>query len=105
MNCRTCGGSNLTKFLDLGFTPPADRFLREEQLLEAETHYPLAVLMCEHCGLAQLNYVVAPELLYQQDYPYEASITRTGTSGSTASASVRRYHAPSAASLSKDQSR
>jgi SAM-dependent methyltransferase len=78
MNCRTCGGSDLKKFLDLGFTPPADRFLREEQLLEAEVHYPLAVLICEHCGLAQLNYVVSPDLLYQQDYPYEASITRTG---------------------------
>lgn len=34
--------------------------------------------MCEKCGLAQLNHVVSPELLYQQDYPYEASITRTG---------------------------
>ncbi len=78
MNCRTCGGSDLKPFLDLGFTPPADRFLREEQLLEAEVHYPLAVVMCGHCGLAQLNYVVSPELLYQQDYPYEASMTRTG---------------------------
>jgi SAM-dependent methyltransferase len=78
MNCRTCGGSELEQFLDLGFTPPADRFLRAEQLLEAEVHYPLGVLMCAQCGLAQLNYVVPPELLYQQDYPYEASITRTG---------------------------
>ena len=78
MNCRTCGGSDLKQFLDLGFTPPADRFLRAEQLLEPEVHYPLAVLMCGQCGLAQLNYVVPPELLYQQDYPYEASITRTG---------------------------
>jgi SAM-dependent methyltransferase len=78
MNCRTCGGSDLQQFLDLGFTPPADRFLREEQLLEPEVHYPLAVLMCKQCGLAQLNYVVSPELLYQQDYPYEASMTRTG---------------------------
>jgi len=78
MNCRTCGSSQLYEFLDLGFTPPADRFLREDQLLEPEVHYPLAVLMCEQCGLAQLNHVVSPELLYQQDYPYEASITRTG---------------------------
>ena len=78
MNCRTCGGSDLEQFLDLGFTPPADRFVRAEQLLEPEVHYPLAVLMCARCGLAQLNYVVAPQLLYQQDYPYEASITRTG---------------------------
>jgi hypothetical protein len=78
MNCRTCGAGELYKFLDLGFTPLADRFLREEQLLEPEVHYPLEVMMCERCGLAQLSHVVSPELLYQNDYPYEASITKTG---------------------------
>lgn len=78
MNCRTCGSSQLTKFLDLGFTPPADQFLHTEQLREPETHYPLEVMMCGKCGLAQLGYVVPPEILYQNDYPYEASITRTG---------------------------
>jgi SAM-dependent methyltransferase len=78
MSCRTCGSDRLTEFLDLGFTPPADQFLRREQLREPETHYPLQVMMCGNCGLAQLGYVVSPEVLYQRDYPYEASITRTG---------------------------
>jgi SAM-dependent methyltransferase len=34
--------------------------------------------MCEECGLAQLGTVVSPEVLYRQDYPYEASVTRSG---------------------------
>src|ERR1700682_3337702 len=78
ISCRTCRGSKLTKFLDLGFTPPADQFLSKEQLEEPETYYPLEVLMCTECGLAQLSYVVPPEILYRCDYPYEASMTRTG---------------------------
>ncbi len=78
MICRMCKSSSLTNFLDLGFTPPADQFLRREQLREPETYFPLEVMLCNGCGLAQLNYVVSPEILYRRDYPYESSLTRTG---------------------------
>jgi len=47
-------------------------------LKDPEVFYPLQVLMCETCGLAQLSYCVPPEILYQRDYPYEASTTRAG---------------------------
>lgn len=76
--CRACNSSDLAQFLDLGFTPPADRFLRREQLAEPETHYPLTVNLCQCCGFVQLGQVVSPEVLYRQDYPYESSITRSG---------------------------
>ncbi|MBI3866593.1 MAG: class I SAM-dependent methyltransferase [Planctomycetia bacterium] len=78
MNCRMCKSHRLRRFLDLEFTPPADSFLRKEQLREPETHYPLEVVSCSDCGLAQLSYVVSPEVLYRHDYPYEASLTQTG---------------------------
>jgi len=35
-------------------------------------------VLCRGCGLNQLDYVVPPELLYRNEYPYEASTTRTG---------------------------
>lgn len=73
-----CNSPDLTEFLDLGFSPPADRFLRREQLNEPETHYPLRAMLCGDCGLVQLSHVVSPEILYRFDYPYESSITRTG---------------------------
>lgn len=57
-HCRICDSSNLFTFLDLGFTPPADQFLRENQLTEPETSYPLKVMMCRVCGLAQLSHIV-----------------------------------------------
>jgi len=78
MYCRMCKGKNLFKFLDLEFTPPADEFRQMDQLNEPITYYPLSVYMCSDCGLAQLGYVVAPEILYQRDYPYESSTTKCG---------------------------
>src|SRR4051812_31003102 len=78
MHCRLCSGNQLYKFLDLGFTPPADQFLRFEQLKEPSIHYPLEVYICEKCGFIQLGHVVSPEVLYRHDYPYESSITVTG---------------------------
>lgn len=65
-------------FLDLGFTPPADQFRRKDQLREPDVYYPLDVYACDDCGLVQLGYVVSPEVLYRQDYPYESSTTQTG---------------------------
>ena len=73
-----CQSKNLYRFLDLGFTPPADQFRRKDQMKEPETHYPLEVFMCDDCGLAQLGHVVSPEVLYRMDYPYESSTTKTG---------------------------
>lgn len=78
MICRMCKSEDLCHFLDLGFMPPADEFLRKEQLQYPRTFYPLEVVMCRPCGLTQLTYVVSPEVLYRHDYPYEASTTRTG---------------------------
>jgi len=78
MNCRMCGSTELHRFLDLGFTPPADQFRRKDQLREPDVYYPLQVMVCDGCGLAQLSHVVSPEVLYRNDYPYESSTTRTG---------------------------
>ncbi|HCC47991.1 MAG TPA: methyltransferase [Elusimicrobia bacterium] len=78
MTCRTCRSNRLYKFLDLGFTPPADQFRRKDQMREPEIHYPLEVCLCEDCGLVQLAHTVSPEILYRNDYPYESSITKTG---------------------------
>ena len=76
--CRICKGANLMPYLNLGFTPPADSFIREQGLSQPEIYYPLEVCLCEDCGISQLTYTVPPDVLYQHDYPYESSITRAG---------------------------
>jgi len=78
VNCRICKKINLTRFLNLGFTPPADDFLSPERLKNPEVYYPLEVFVCNDCGLIQLGYVIPPELLFQNEYPYESSTTLTG---------------------------
>ena len=67
----------------MGFTPPADDFLLPARLREPEAHYPLEVFICNNCSLVQIGYVIPPDILFQRDYPYEASITETG---------VRHFH-------------
>jgi len=78
MNCRLCDCGNLRKFLDLGQTPPADAFLTKQRMQDPEPSFPLAVVQCHSCGFVQLDHVVDPSVLYQNDYPYEASMTLTG---------------------------
>lgn len=78
MTCRMCNRVDLVQFLDLGFTPPADQFRRKEQLAEPDIYYPLEVMICSSCGLAQLSHIVSPEVLYRNDYPYESSTTQLG---------------------------
>ena len=76
MPCFICGEKKLYKFLDLGYHPPSDAFLRLSDLLKPEATYPLELCLCESCYLVQLNYVVDPEKLFC-DYVYN-----TGTNNS-----------------------
>ena len=78
MKCRVCDSGRLTRFLDLGNHPPSDQFRGEKQLNDPVTFYPLIVHICEDCGFCQLGYVVPPEILYQDNYPYESSTTEAG---------------------------
>jgi len=75
--CRICGGK-LIEILDLGFHPPSDAFLTQEQLKGPEVYYPLTLCYCEGCSLAQLNYIVPPETLFCDNYPYETGVNEGG---------------------------
>ena len=78
MKCRACKSNRLYKFLDLGNQPPSDQFRKLSQINEPVMFYPLNVFICDDCGLVQLGYVVDPVVLYQDNYPYESSVTKTG---------------------------
>lgn len=76
--CHMCHERGLFSVLNLGMHPPSDAFLKPEQLLEQEVHYPLNLVSCGKCGLLQIDYIVHPEILFQRDYPYESSTTKRG---------------------------
>jgi len=92
--CQICGSGKLTSVLDLGHQPPCDSLLTAAQLNVAESTYPLRLLQCRDCGLAQIDYAVSPEILFHPDYPYRSGITATLVRNlqGTASTIVDAYH-------------
>lgn len=67
--CRVCEGTDLVRVLDLGSTPPANAYLKKEDLGKPEKSFPLALYYCRTCSLAQLLDVVNPEILFK-DYHF-----------------------------------
>jgi hypothetical protein len=77
MNCRHCSALLTHRFLDLGFAPPSNAYLSEEDLSKPEKHYPLRVLVCDQCWLVQTeDYADAGEL-FDSNYAYFSSTSST----------------------------
>ena len=74
--CQVCNSSNLNLILDLGHQPLCDSLLSEEMLNEPESTYPLRMIWCQDCSLAQLDYIVDGSIVYHPDYPYRSGITK-----------------------------
>lgn len=75
-SCRICGSGRLRPYLNLGSTPLANSYLREEDLTVEEFREELALQVCLDCGLSQLTTVVNPDLMFKQ-YLYVSSTTET----------------------------
>lgn len=63
--CRACLGLDLETVLSLGEQPPANAYLKPDELSRPEAKYPLDVRLCKNCGMVQLAHVVPPELLFR----------------------------------------
>jgi SAM-dependent methyltransferase len=75
--CRLCGGPELTEIIDFGSTPIADRLVPASLLHEPDPMAPLAVDHCGSCSLVQLRETVDPTTLFDDDYPYLSSTSRS----------------------------
>jgi len=73
MNCRHCGTPLIHNFLDLGFAPPSNAYLTEEDLAKPERYYPLKVKVCDQCWLVQTEDYAQAEELFCPDYAYFSS--------------------------------
>ncbi len=71
-SCRVCRGSDIEKVISLGATPPANAFLKKEEIDSSEAFFPLEVGVCHDCGFAQLLDIVSPDLLFG-NYVYVSS--------------------------------
>ena len=73
MNCRHCGIRLTHTFLDLGFAPPSNAYLTQEDLSRAEIWYPLKIKVCDNCWLVQTEDYADATGLFTQDYAYFSS--------------------------------
>ncbi|HVM18838.1 MAG TPA: class I SAM-dependent methyltransferase, partial [Egibacteraceae bacterium] len=70
--CRSCGGTRLHRFLDLGDMPRSDALLAPEAV-DSERRFPLQVAFCTDCTLVQILYDVPPPELFGAEYRYFSS--------------------------------
>jgi len=73
LNCRHCGEPLTIPFLDLGFAPPSNAYLKHADLTRVEHYYPLKLLVCDTCWLVQTDDYAARETLFDSDYAYFSS--------------------------------
>ena len=74
MQCRLCGAHRLRSVLDLGATPPCEKFLTPEELDEPEATFPLHLRLCEDCLLLQIPALITPEDTFTE-YAYYSSFS------------------------------
>ncbi|MET8994957.1 class I SAM-dependent methyltransferase [Amycolatopsis sp. NPDC004169] len=72
--CRLCGSTNTASVVDLGATPPCERFLAAEQLDEPEATFPLHLKVCTDCWLAQIPPLIDPGETFTE-YAYFSSFS------------------------------
>lgn len=75
MNCRFCSTPLRTRFLDLGYAPPSNAYLKEEDLVKPEKAFPLRLYVCENCLLVQTEDYSRSEELFSNDYAYFSSVS------------------------------
>lgn len=72
MLCRLCESDRLVSVLDLGATPPCEKFLAADELDLPEPTFPLHLRLCEDCLMLQIPALITPEETFTE-YAYFAS--------------------------------
>ena len=70
--CRFCSAPLERVFIDLGMSPLANSYLRNEKAKQDERFFPLRAYVCGECFLVQLEEWEAPENIFA-DYAYFSS--------------------------------
>lgn len=77
MKCRHCNASVSLVLADLGTAPPSNAYLTVQALHGPECWYPLRVLVCEQCWLAQTEDFAQAQSLFDADYAYFSSFSES----------------------------
>lgn len=77
MKCRHCGGESFIPFADLQNCPPSNSMLTAATLNQPEVYYPLVVVVCDQCFLAQVDEHKKATEIFSSDYTYFSSFSRS----------------------------
>ncbi|WP_072396064.1 class I SAM-dependent methyltransferase [Hyphomicrobium sp. CS1GBMeth3] len=75
MKCRHCHRDLSLQLVDLGSAPPSNAYLTAAALAAPEKWYPLRVLVCDGCWLAQTEDFAGAHELFAADYAYFSSFS------------------------------
>lgn len=75
-HCRFCGRKLNHTMVDLGLSPISNEYVTEENLDFGQYYYPLHVMVCDECYLAQVMEYKAPEQIFT-DYKYFSSYAKS----------------------------
>jgi len=77
LKCQSCGADRLERVLDLGYQPLCNEFMPSDAPVEPQTFYPLCLCYCHQCALVQLDYVIATEHAFGEQYTYLTGTSRS----------------------------
>jgi len=71
--CRFCKSKISILFVDLGYAPPSNAYISQENLKQPEITYPLRVFVCNKCWLVQTEDYAQADEFFSPDYAYFSS--------------------------------
>lgn len=77
--CRFCKNPLSLSLVDLGSTPLANSNLASEAEIANEKHFPLHVMVCSDCFLAQTTENIPAEDIFHDEYAYFSSFSKSWT--------------------------
>lgn len=77
MKCRYCQAGLKLTLIDIGAAPPSNAYLSRKTLHAPERFFPLRVLVCSECWLAQAEDYAGVDELFSADYAYFSSFSTT----------------------------
>lgn len=75
MHCKSCKKKIKFNLIDLGRSPISNNFLNK--IDESEIWHPLKVMICNHCWLVQANHNLNSSTIFNKNYPYFSSVSKS----------------------------
>lgn len=75
MPCKSCNKKVNKILIDLGSAPLSNNLLNKVD--ESEKWYPLKVMICDKCWLAQVSHNLSSSEVFNKDYPYFSSVSKS----------------------------